>query len=347
MNYLSNKLANALTTDVLPSQKSYRSISPSSASVEYFDEHGQKRIVGACLRQQYYRLKGFIPDEGGRNIDWNLAAMIGEQCHELLSKLIDQYGFSMGIQRLASEHPFSIAGKGISGRTDLILWDHVNREPIGVEIKSIGEFKVKKAIEQPIDEHVLQSVIYLDHYAKTIPKDQLGITKWYLWYISRTENWSIKGKAHNSPFAMLWDYCITLEDNIPVIHGSNFKQKLPQYSIDNIYKRYDTLKEHLQKDIVPSRDYEERYSEEKLTHMFKTDQISTKRDQELISKWLDKGAKPGTLKVALGDAECNFCEFKKVCWSGVTNTEKPNFSNLPKKDIQVTPVKSKTINSFL
>ncbi len=347
MNYLSNKLATALNTDILPSQKSYRSISPSSASVEYLDEHGQKKIVGACLRQQYYRLKGFIPDEGGRNIDWNLSAMIGDKCHELLSDIIDQYGFSMGLQRLASEHPFYVQGKGISGRTDLILWDYNNKEPIGVEIKSIGEFKVKKAIEQPIDEHVLQSVIYLDHYSKTIPKDQIGIKKWYLWYISRTENWSIKGKAHDSPFAMLWDYCITLEDNIPVIHGSNFKQKLPQYSIENIHKRYDSLRDYINKDIVPPRDYEERYSEEKLAHMFQTNQITTKRDQEIISKWLDKGAKPGTLKVALGDAECNFCEFKKACWSGITNVEKPSFSNLPKKEIQTVISKPKQPDIFL
>lgn len=346
MNYLSNKLSNALTKDVLTSQKSYRTMSPSSASIELIDAHGQKKVVGACLRQQYYRLKGFIPDEGGRNIDWNLSAMLGEKAHELLAQLIDLHGFSMGLQRLATEHSFVVQGKGIGGRTDLILWDYNSNEPIGVEIKSIGEFKAKKAMEQPIDEHLLQSVIYLDHYAKTIPKDQIGIKKWYLWYISRTENWSLKAKDHNSPFTMLWDYCITLEDGVPIVHGSNFNQKLTQYSIENIYKRFDQLRTYLDTNQVPPRDYEERYSEEKLTHLYKTSQIPTKRDTEIIEKWLNKGATPGKLNVVLGDAECKFCEFSKACWSGVQNTTQPCFSNLPKKDNIKEPVKQEKISDL-
>ena len=67
-------------------------------------------------------------------------------------------------------------------------------------------------------------MVYLNHYNNNIPDNQKKIKKWYLWYVSRTENWSIKGKAHGSDFAMLWDFCITLEDGVPVINGATSNQ---------------------------------------------------------------------------------------------------------------------------
>lgn len=339
MNYLSNKLAKALLSPSFANNRKTSSLTPSSASTIVKDSKGNSRVVGACLRQQYYRIKDFVPDEGDKNIDWALSALMGEKMHDLLVDLIDVFGFEMGLQKLTREHSIYDTVIKLSGRCDLIVWDHNNKEPVGIEIKSIGEYKAKKAVEQPIDEHVLQSVVYLDFYNRNIPEGQKKITKWYIWYVSRTENWTIKSKSHNSDFTMLWDYCIELDNGVPIItltDGS--KQRWTDYSIENIYKRYNDLHTYLGTNSLPPRDYEILYSEEKITGMYQNGLISKKGDSEVIDKWLKKGAPPGKLKITMGDSECSFCEYQKLCWEGTTSTSRKKFSNLPsaepKKEVE-------------
>jgi hypothetical protein len=339
MNYLSNKLAKALLSPSFANNRKTSSLTPSSASTIVKDSKGNSRVVGACLRQQYYRIKDFVPDEGDKNIDWTLSALMGEKMHDLLVDLIDVFGFEMGLQKLTREHSIYDTVIKLSGRCDLIVWDHNNKEPVGIEIKSIGEYKAKKAVEQPIDEHVLQSVVYLDFYNRNIPEGQKKITKWYIWYVSRTENWTIKSKSHNSDFTMLWDYCIELDNGVPIItltDGS--KQRWTDYSIENIYKRYNDLHTYLGTNSLPPRDYEILYSEEKITGMYQNGLISKKGDSEVIDKWLKKGAPPGKLKITMGDSECSFCEYQKLCWEGTTSTSRKKFSNLPsaepKKEVE-------------
>lgn len=339
MNYLSNKLAKALLSPSFTNNRKTSSLTPSSASTIVKDSKGNSRVVGACLRQQYYKIKDFVPDEGDKNIDWTLSALMGEKMHDLLVDFIDVFGFEMGLQKLTREHSIYDSLIKLSGRCDLIVWDHNNKEPVGIEIKSIGEYKAKKAVEQPIDEHVLQSVVYLDFYNRNIPEGQKKITKWYIWYVSRTENWTIKSKSHNSDFTMLWDYCIELDNGVPIItltDGS--KQRWTDYSIENIYKRYNDLHTYLSANSLPPRDYEILYSEEKITGMYQNGLISKKGDSEVIDKWLKKGAPPGKLKVTMGDSECSFCEYQKLCWEGTTSTSRKKFSNLPsaepKKEVE-------------
>lgn len=335
MNYLSDKLSKAMGDHVLPSAKKYSSLSPSAASVVVTEADGTTRVVGACHRQQYYRITGVPQDKNTEvNIDWNLSALIGDKLQDLIEELLDQYGFQMGIQKLTSEHSFFDPKMRLSGRTDIIAWDYTSNEPIGIEVKSIGEYKAKTAISEPIDEHVLQSVVYLDYYNKNIPADQKKIKRWYIWYISRTENWSIKSKTHNSNFAMLWDFCITLDSKgVPLVHGSNFNQRWKDFSIENIYKRYNLLKAHIDTDVVPPRDYELVYSEEKITGLHKADKLTRKTDRDVVDKWLAKGAPIGKLKVSMGDIECRFCEYSDLCWQGIKNTTPRTFSNFPKENV--------------
>jgi len=340
MNYLSNKLAKALNSPTFTNNRKSSSLSPSAASVEITLQDGTKKIIGSCHRQQYYRIKGYQEDiEGLLNIDWTLAAVMGEHMHDMLNKLIDNFGFQMGIQKLASEHSIYNKALNFSGRSDVIAWDTLNNEPIGIEIKSIGEFKAKKAMEQPLEEHVLQSALYLDFYNKNIPADQKKITKWYIWYICRTENWSVKAKEHGSPFTMLWDYYIELSDGVPIIHLPNgVIQRWSEYSIKNIYDRYQKLHAALANNTIPERDYEILYSEEKILGMYKQNLISKKTDIASIESWVKKGAPPGKLKVSMGDSECNFCEYRKRCWEGVDSSFSKKFSNLPPDQTKIVKI---------
>lgn len=313
----------------LPNIRKISGMSPSSASIKIEDELGP-RVIGTCLRQQFYKQKGCLEDKAlDVNVDWILAAVMGDKMHEFLVELIDHFGYSMGIQRLAKEHSIYNEKLDIKGRCDLIAWDYNNKEPIGIEIKSIGEFKAKKAMEQPVEEHVLQSIVYLNHYNNYIPWDQKKITKWYLWYICRTENWSIKSKLHQSEFTNLWDFCIELDNGVPIIRTPTGNQKWNHFSVEKIYDRYKELQVALETNSIPPRDYQIRYSEEKILGMHKLGRIVKKADIETIEKWEKKGAIPGKLKVDMGDFECAVCDFRDRCWIGKVNQDPPTFSNFP------------------
>lgn len=331
MNYLSNKLAKVITDPTFPHNRKSSSVNPSSASIQFLDSMGNTKTVGACLRQQYYKMTGINSDASATvNIDWTISALIGDKLHDLIVQLIDTYGFAMKIQRLAAEHSIYDEVTRLSGRCDLIAWDYNTDEPIGIEIKSVGEYKAKNTIEQPGAEHVLQSMVYLDYYNSKIPDGQKKITKWYIWYISRTENWTLKAKGHGSPFVMLWDFCVELKDGVPIITlPTGVKQKWSQFSIKNIYERYDLLLKYVNECVVPPRDYEINYSEEKITGLFKNDKLERKMDKEAVEKWLKKGAEAGKLKVSMGDIECRFCEYSDLCWNGTINKNAKTFSNLP------------------
>jgi hypothetical protein len=334
MNYLSNKLAEVITRPTLPIQRKSGSVNPSAASIKFVDVTGNDKVIGGCHRQSYYKMTGTPKDDSITvNVDWALSAIMGESLHEMLGQMLDKHGFGMGIQRLAEEHSFYDEATKLSGRTDIIAWDYNKDEPIGIEVKSVGEYKCKTAVEGPVEEHVLQSVVYLDFYNKNIPDGQKKIKKWYLWYISRTENWTVKAKPHGSNFTMLWDYCIEIDNGVPIIYLPNgVIQRWSQFSIDEIYKRYDKLINEVKKGIVPARDYEQVYSEEKILAKHKAGQIARKGDRDIIDKWVAKGAEPGKLKVTLGDGECMFCEYSKLCWESTQSKQKKVFSNLPIQD---------------
>lgn len=331
MNYLSTKLSKALGIPPFTNLRKSTSLTPSAASVELTLQDGTKKVVGACHRQQFYKIKNYTEDNDSIvNIDWTLSAIMGDHMHNMLNKIIDDYGFPMGIQRIANEHAIFDKNMNLSGRSDTIVWDVPKNEPIGIEIKSIGEFKAKKAMEQPIEEHVIQSVIYLDYYNRHIIQGQKKITKWFIWYISRTENWSIKAKEHGSPFTMLWDFCIELDNGVPIITlPRGVKQRWTDYSVKNIYDRYHLLNDYIKTDTLPPRDYDIVYSEEKIMGLYKTNQITKKTDIASIESWVKKGAPAGKLKVEMGDIECSFCEYKKRCWENIPNHNPKRFSNLP------------------
>lgn len=324
-NYLSNKLARAITEPAIPHYKRSTSINPSAASVRLLDG----KVVGACNRQQYYRITQEEPESGSPNPDWILSSIMGDNLHSFLCQIIDTYGFQMGLQKITAEHPIYDPRVGLSGRSDLIVWDHNTDEPVGIEIKSIGEYKCKKAVEEPIGEHVLQSVVYLDFYNKNIPEGQKKITKWYIWYLSRSENWTIKSKPHNSDLTILWDYRIELDNGVPIVKTSTFSQRWVEYSVEKIYERYQSLVDHVKTNTVPPRDYEIKYSEERIAGMHKLGELN-KTNSEVVEKWIKKGAPKGKLKLEMGDGECMFCDYKRLCWEGQRTTPRVDkFSNLP------------------
>lgn len=335
MNNLTNRFKEAYENPTIDSKKRSSTYHPSSASIEV-EENGAKRVIGGCIRQQWYRIKS----EGCTNpgiTDHAISADIGEKLHLLIEDYLDTHGFKMGIQKIKAESVIYDKELNLSGRSDILAWDHLNNELIGIEVKSVGEYKAGKCAEAPDETHVMQAMIYLDFYNKHIPEGMPRPKKWYIWYISRTENWTIKARKHGSPLQMLWDYYITLdEEGIPNIYSAHNTERWAHLSVEKIKERYSDLDYFVTENVLPPRDFEIKYSEERLVDMYKRDQIPTKRDKEIIRKWLAKGAPEGDLKIDMGDFACRFCDWKDHCWEGKDNKVKSDF-NLPKKEASNSP----------
>lgn len=341
MNTLTTRLKSALAAPSFGGIRKSIFFHPSSSSVEYNGVLG-RTVIGACLREQYYRITQ-EPQTAVGEIDYEISAMLGDKVSELIVQLIDTHGFKMGLQRLAVEHSFYDPRINVSGRCDVIAWDSITGEPVGIEIKSVGEYKASKTMDQPAPEHIMQAVIYLDYYRTYMPKGMSIPTKWYIWYFSRTENYSIKAKKHGSPLTMLWDYHITLDDEgIPTVHTNIGSIRMPHLSVSNIQARYHSLAEYLNNKTLPPRDYELSYSEEKLVSLHKLDLLTRKADRESIEKWIAKGAVAGKLKLEMGDFECKLCPWKEECW-GLPKVTAPKSSfNLPDKQDKIPPAPVKT-----
>ncbi len=315
MNNLSNKLYKALNSPIFTQSRPVNAHHPSSASIRINGPLGPI-VIGECNRKLWYQNFDTGHSDYGET-EWQLSAKMGDKFHELAIDLIQQYGYKMGLQLVSIEQSFYDPKHNVSGRTDIVAWDIAEQQPIGIEVKSVGEYKAKMTIEKPADEHILQAMIYLDWYDRFTAPSSPKITKWYIWYLARSESWALKGKEHGSPFSQMWDFYITLDNGSPVIHTAKGSVKLPEFNVSKIYQRYQELDKAKLANTIPERDYQIQFSEERLATMYKLDLIEYKKDKEPIEKWLKKGAKPGTLNLEMGDFNCKLCPYKTMCWSGI------------------------------
>lgn len=325
MNEISKRLFAAMSNPCLKdSRKPSTSHYPSSVSVKITGPDGEPQTIGTCLRQQYYfRTESGVSDHSP--IEYSISAMQGEKNHELIEQLLDTYGFQMGMQKIAAEHSIYDEMYDLSGRSDLLVWDYKKNQMAGIEVKSVGDYKASKTILEPDPTHILQSIIYLDHYRRCIPVGQVRPERWYILYIARNESYHVKKKSHGSPFEKLWDFCIELNDQDQAVCYHNTGVTVyKDYSLDNIYARYKLLSDHLEDNTLPDRDFIRKYSEEKIAGLHKVNMISRKPDREKIDKWLAAGAKAGQLKLELGDIECQFCPFQSKCWDSQA-TVRPSY----------------------
>lgn len=337
MNELSKRLYQAMRQPSVRHDRHSLTLHPSAASV-VVKRHGQAQVIGGCNRQEYYRLKGY-PQFGESNLDWNIFARMGKKAEDLIEELLLENGFQAGLQTLAREHPLFERNLGLSGRSDLILWDYVSQRPVGVDVKSVGEWKAGQVMEKPWEEHVLQCAVYLDYYQNQIPKNQAQMEFWYIWYVARSESWNLKKKKHGSPFQGLWDYRIGLTNaGEAVVYGCAAPEVWSHITIDEVYRRFGELQVFVENNQVPPRDYLLNYSEEHLAWMHKYDLLVLKKHKDEVKKWKAKGAPQGQLGLDLGDFECRNCPYVQECWQQDSFLQtKPETYNLPAAEPDAPP----------
>lgn len=278
-------LTEQLNTQAVPRTRPSDEFYVSGASCEMKNVFGELVNEGACRRQTYYRMTGQKPD---KEDVYTRQAAYGDVVSDFEADLAKKAGIY-----LAHEHSIFMEKEGvrIKGRSDLLVevpLESGNKERIGVEFKSVGSYHSKKGTILtprgvkffPKIAHALQSAVYLDHYK------QFGFTHWQIIYIDRA-----MGDVATHIVQL------TEEGDISV------NSELIGVNVKDIYKRWAEVWEYIQKGEVPDRDYELKYSQDKLRKMSRRGELS-KTDLGLFSKG----------KLEKGDWQCNYCEFAKTCW---------------------------------
>lgn len=257
---------------------------PSEASATWIDQHGIKRVGGACLRRCYYRYTSSAkPDPSTPYSEWIFA--LGKAVEEIL---VEQWK-QMGIW-VANNLKFFDKKRNISGEIDLVL-SEPDGTLFGVEVKSfygyqatrdlIGNKKVKPA---PKTSQLMQTLIYVDQC-----KD--------------LEYFKMVYYARDS--ANRTEFDITLvqdgEHKRPCINGDIDYR----FTMDDIYDRYEILMEYVKSNEPPPRDFELVWDAEKVEKRRAIGEVA----KTTYEKW-----KKNPKKNPIGDWQCRYCPFAGECW---------------------------------
>jgi len=257
----------------------------SDASVELlFDSELGPEIQGACLRQQFYRIKE-IKRSDLPTPKKNFVTKVGEAVHDKVTEV-----FQLAEMHHSEEASFFDEELKISGRIDNII--DTEDGLVGVEVKSIGGYYGCKGTINvtnttplyPRLYHLTQAVVYLDKFSKTH-----GIRLWQILYIDRESG----------------DY--REHDVVRLDESGQFLVNGEPASIQphKIYERWERLWEHVNADQLPKRDFTIQFDMPKLKLLLDRGKLNQKESKEVAK---DK-------MITKGDAACGWCEWKTRCWT--------------------------------
>lgn len=261
---------------------------PSEASVQCFDQHGDRVTHGGCLRASYFRLSGEFegsPYEAR-------AEYIFMQGNDVERMLIEQWK-RMGIL-VDNNVKFIDRENNISGELDAILVEPPDGQMYGAEVKSFYGYYAKKELFGnksqkgfPKMSQLLQTLLYLNHFEDRLPYFRMV-------YFARDS-------VDRRTFKIELEH--EKDGTYPKVEG----EVVRSFTIENILDRYKTLQGHLDTNTIPPNDYELVYSDDKIKDYHAKGKVAkTKYDN-----W-----KAGKLKKneVIGDWNCVYCRYKTHCW---------------------------------
>lgn len=242
-------------------------------------ESGFTKVCGTCTRAAYYSCIGAGEGGVGRNRD--MARKLGDFTEYMLLKILED-----NKTLVEKAVKFTIDDYRISGKLDAIIT--VDDAQAGLEIKSLSanEWTINSIFGSrwnkpaPKIEHLLQCMVYLYAYRGTIDT-------FYLVYIRR-DNGDLKE----------FKLELVLVDGVlyPSIDGNVYYD----VNCNNILDRARKLKNYIDTDIVPPRDYSIVYRKDYLDKLLRHNIVFKKR----YDKFFDE---------PFGDIECMGCGYKDLC----------------------------------
>lgn len=322
---------------------------PSEASAVVTNQWGEEEVRGKCRRATFFRyaitnyefnpdyshLKTLVQELQTKELPvepylrWIWEA--GKQHEEINMTLAKRSGVFIDEQVR-----IYIRGYNVSGLTDLIAINPQTFKNSIVEVKSVyghnGNLVLGSPYERrmgqlgtPRDSNLMQIALYDWHFAS--PRDDFEHSR--LIYGDR-------GTGRDAEYGVRTEEI----DGVTKIFywgiSPNKTQEVESpITIDSILvDGYKYVTDHLLAGIVPNRDYDLQYSEEKLQTLYERDQGLPKKEQRLTKanrEQLEKIAKRKEVNekrradgkkelkplkpVEKGDWACGFCKFRDVCFN--------------------------------
>lgn len=323
---------------------------PSEASAVVQNQWGEKKVVGKCRRSTYFRyaqacyefyseyshLQPLIEEITVKQIPtqpyqyWLWAA--GDLYEDYVINLAQASGVY-----IAAQVPIYVKDHNISGKVDLIALNPDSFKRTVTEVKSVyghngntvlgSQYDRRTGqLGRPRDSNLMQIAIYDWHFAT--PKEDYEYSR--LLYGSRDT-----GRYAEYSVRTEYDEATGVTKIYYAGIAPNKTQEVESpITIDSIlHDGYGYVVNHLLSGTIPERDFDLRYSEEKIQTMYdrheqlpKMERLS-KKDHEQITKIKARaelniereaeGKKPlKPLKpVEKGDWQCNLCKYKNVCYN--------------------------------
>ena len=281
--------------------RAYTGFYPSSASVEWIDDLGRRKVVGTCLRQQYYTICG-IDETNPADIAGLLKMHFGNVYHDGIADLLRWSPLFLAAEK-RMWRPYEEGRPSVSGRVDLFMLDEETGTPIVGEIKTGGGYffernqikGLKSVPAQPREGDVCQILTYLDFYGKYV------VEKGFLYYIDRAS-------CNTSQYLIRMD-----DDGSAWIQGTNIAEYWRHINIPAIDSRWAHTQACLEAGQLPRRDYCLQFSNDELLVMYEEDELS-KTDKGKVKKLIEKGYDEDQPIIEKGDWNCRLCRFRDLCY---------------------------------
>lgn len=270
---------------------------PSEASVVTTDEDGKPITYGGCLRATYFRCTG--QPQAPHSAKTQRIFRLGKIVEEML---IEDWK-CMGIFE-ASNIRFQNPEYNLSGELDAVLRDPEGRL-LGVECKSYYGYNAGKQImgnrsQQPFPKwnQLLQTIVYT--------KEFLGKIEYFKMFYEE------RGNGNEQEFDVR--VVPSEDDDSAIVHRVYVNDDLLNFTVEDIYERFLILKEYIIEGVPPERDYELKYSNEKIEDLYSKKKISKSAYEKFKKVKKANGAVTYNERERPGDWMCQYCNFKDLCW---------------------------------
>jgi len=260
---------------------------PSQASIAIQSQYGGEQIIGKCHRAMYYNLTD-VPETNPIDARGRRILSIGKMIEQQEIEWAESADIHMS-HNVKFEH--TIDHMTISGEVDAFYKDPKTNETIGIEYKTgygylfhAQVFGNTRRKGFPKAEHLLQVMLYLDHYT--------DVPYFIIIYIDR-------GDMTKMEHVVSLSKGDSPEDRFAIINGLASRK----YTMNQIYTRYRRLDNHVSNNILPPRDFELAYSKTKTEAMWLNKDLSKKKYEDFKKK-----------NIYPGDWQCRYCPYLHVCW---------------------------------
>lgn len=210
----------------------------------------------------------------------------------------------------------------VSGKLDLIVVNPETTKYHIIEVKSVYGFNANGVLGTDAERR--RGVLGTPRESHLM---QIGLYQW--WYANSDDRFAegllVYGARDTGKYA---EYKITVEKegNLDYIFyqgnaPANTSKVNTGISIQSILKNYRYVTECISKDLIPERDYELIYSQDRIKELYEAGELNkTDTTQyEKRQKQIEEGKTRLVKEVVKGDWQCRLCEYSKVCYEESNN----------------------------